>query len=54
MVVITVPMIVAAMMATTHPQPKQCQPIRVGIPRGETPTKVEPYRPPQLTTPSEK
>lgn len=54
MVVITVPMIVAAMMTTTHLQPKQCQPIRVGIPRGEVPTKVEPYRPPQLTQPKGK
>lgn len=52
--VIAIPVIIAAMMATHQQQPKQCQPIRVGIPRGETPTKVEPYRPPQLTKPSEK
>lgn len=51
MVVITIPMILAVMMTTAQPQPKQCQPLRLSIPRGEVPTKVEPYRPPQTPQP---
>lgn len=48
MAVITIPLIVVAMMTTT-------QPLKLTIPRGEVPSKIEPYRPPQLTqTPSEK